>query len=424
MADGQTRFGNIVIVAPYWGDPQHLGSVRVERYLRWLSSAGVSVVIISGGEHDDLQHEAWGTWVRVRDPLGQYRGAGPGEPRLSPPRRRFLRWLAYALLCPDPGIAWGWRVLRQPIVAALCKDAQLVLSSSFPESAHVVASRLAKRSKARLVVDMRDGWLDEPMKPFLRASPFRRLREGMQEHRILRQAASVLVTSKRWQQLLEQRLRFTVGKAVTLTNAYPSGCSKTVESKPAQRPSGRPLALLYAGRLYTSRAERKVEHLMEPLLAGLKTAMVAGTVQFVGNLSRDELHELESWQDDFRKVGWTIAVFPEVARAEALDLMRQADGLLLLSSSYASIPAKLFDYLCAQRPILALARHGSAVADLAPNVRQMFILDYMQPATPPTVSGFIEACRDGCVCDLPEQFEETYLREVFYAAVLQDMNEP
>ena len=47
---------------------------------------------------------------------------------------------------------------------------------------------------------------------------------------------------------------------------------------------------------------------------------------------------------------------PAVPFAEGLSVLRQAGALLLLQSEQTElqIPAKLYDYLCARRPILAL----------------------------------------------------------------------
>jgi hypothetical protein len=416
MAERIAKPARVVIVAPYWLDPQHLGSVRVERFLRWLTESGMRVVLVAGGENDSWREEAWGTLVIVRDPLGIYR-----EPRAqsgaAPPRPHFLRWPAYALLSPDPGIVWAWRAARHPLVIEHGADADLVVSSSVPESSHVAAARIALRCAARHIVDMRDGWLDEPMKPFLRHSPLRRLREGLLERRILRQAATILVTSEQWRRLLVQRLPFTAGKTVTLTNAYPAGCGLTGASAIADRPQARPLTLLYAGRIFTSRAERRIEHLLAPLLTGLQGSASKGTLMFVGKLSQNEVDELNGWRPDFERAGWGLTIRAALPRAAALELMRQADGLLLLSSSHASIPAKLFEYVCAQRPILALAPAQSAIAELAPLLRQLFALDYSDAAASPVAADFLAACRGGQICDLPAQFDEVHLRAVFLAAL-------
>ena len=409
---------NVVLVAPYWQDPQHLGTVRVERFVRWLTDAGARVTLITGGITDSCSPEHWGTLVSVRDPLGIYRPRAPATSRKSSPRwRRILRWPAYALLNPDPGILWARRACRLRLVRDNCGSADLILSSSFPESAHIAAAAIAKRTGAALAVDMRDGWLDEPMKPLLASFRLRRWLEGLQEKKILNQAARIFVTSDGWRDLLVQRLPELSNKVQVLTNAYPPIQPDCRVADDAARRHDRQLLLLYAGRIYSSRAERRIDHLLQPLWLGLRELPERGTIRFMGNLSPGEVAELESWRGKFAQVGWMVDILDQaLPRAMALEAMHGADGLLLLSSSAASIPAKLFEYVLAQRPILAMAGPRSAVAALAPKLRQLYLQDYNAPA-PETVARFLRACRGNGAFDRPDQFDERFLKSVFLSAL-------
>jgi hypothetical protein len=173
---------------------------------------------------------------------------------------------------------------------------------------------------------------------------------------------------------------------------------------------------LYAGRIYTSRAERRIDQLLGPLLLGLRQTATRGTLSFIGNLSIQESDELASWRPAYSQAGWNIAVGSCAPRAEALDRMRKADGLVLLSSSHASIPAKLFEYVQAQRPILAITPPGSAVASLARDIRQLFVVDHNKPESA-SVGQFISACLHDMECSLPDRFSEEHLRTVFLTAL-------
>lgn len=54
-----------------------------------------------------------------------------------------------------------------PLVLAHAAGAAVVISSSPPESTHIGSVRLADALDAKLLVYLRDGWLDEPLKPYL-----------------------------------------------------------------------------------------------------------------------------------------------------------------------------------------------------------------------------------------------------------------
>ena len=59
-----------------------------------------------------------------------------------------------------------------------------------------------------------------------------------------------------------------------------------------------------------------------------------------------------------------VRILPSVSKQEAIELMRQADMLLLIQpQAPLQIPSKVFDYLTVGKPVLALLDEG-ATADL------------------------------------------------------------
>ncbi|MFZ6718967.1 glycosyltransferase [Undibacterium sp. Ji49W] len=409
-----------MIIAPYWCDPQHLGQYRIERFVRWLSASGVVVTIIASAEQETFSKMEWGHLICIPDPLGIY--GKKSDQRFSSnvqPKhafvvkvRRRLRLLAYALLSPDPGVLWARRAMRHPLVKEYAGKADAILSSSFPESVHVAASHLAFRFQLPLLVDMRDGWLDEPMKPLLVSSALQRWREGLTEKRILKQASLITVTSERWKKMLVERLPFCREKTVAITNAYPPGSQLPHVIKKDQ---GRHLQLMYAGRIFSSRAERKIADLLHPLLEGLPKAH--GNLIFVGDLSTAEIAGLRSWEERFRAINWTIEIRSLVPRQAVLELLTNADGLIMLSSSQASIPAKLFDYLVSGHPILAIASMDSIVGEISARLPQLFVAEYenIENATK-RIEQFINACQECITYPLPDEFSDESTRQQFMAA--------
>jgi hypothetical protein len=408
-----------VLPAPYWGQPGHLGCVRVERFIRWLRGAGAELAVIRAGSHDRVDAADWGSVVTIRDPIGFYRDLPADEYQAIPLRRqsRMRRFLAYLLLVPDPLVTWSRRVVGHPLALESGVGASWVVASSPPESVHLAAVGLANALGARLAVDLRDGWLDEPMIPLL-GSRLQQLRHGRLESRVLRRADRVLVSSGHWRRLLTTRLPFCSDKTVVRTNAYPPAQEFPGPSDDiAERRPGE-LSLLYTGKLQSSRAERRSDQLFEPLLAGLARSVTEGRMVFVGNLIEDERRQLARWDERVRPLGWRVEIHAAVSRERALALVREADGLLLLSSSMASIPAKLFDYLPSGRPVLAVAPADSAVAEIAAGVRQLFPVDLAAGDAADRVCRFLDCCRDlELPSDLPPEFKDEHLRELFLEAL-------
>jgi hypothetical protein len=283
----------------------------------------------------------------------------------------------------------------------------------------VAAAALARRLRARLVMDLRDGWLDEPMIPLLRSVPLQRLRHRRLEARLMRRAERILVTSGEWRRLLAERLPQTTDKTEVITNCYPPDAA-ALAAEPCRDCPGGPLTLLYAGKFFGSRAERRMDELFGPLVKGMGvTRGVGGRVLVVGNLLAEECSALAGWREGLGEHGWTLEVRPPVPRDEALRLIGSADGLLLLSSSMASLPAKLFDYLPSGRPILAVAPRGSAVWQVGRALERMWMVDPAASDAAAMVAGFLADCsqRERRRLELPERFSEASVRPRFLGIV-------
>ena len=189
--------GTVLIIAPFWRHPMNVGNYRVDRFTRWLKDGGYQVVIARAGPEDDVEQTDAGHEITLRDPLTLYPVAETRSTRRRKPNK-VRRFLAYVVFNPDPSIVWARRVVNHPLVKEYAGNTVCVMSSGPPDSSHIAASRLAERFGAKFIADMRDGWLDEPLKPLLRKYKFQQMREGRLEKRILSQADRIVVTSEVW----------------------------------------------------------------------------------------------------------------------------------------------------------------------------------------------------------------------------------
>ncbi len=403
-----------VMVAPHFDHPGHLGGVRCERFCRWLQTMNRHVTVVRAGSHDRIEERAWGICITVRDPLGFYRDPAPGAAVPLLPRRpnRARTWVAHLLMVPDPVVLWARRVLRSSAVRRAVGQAGWVLSSSPPESCHVAAAGLARQIGGKHMVDLRDGWLDEPMIPLLARSAFQRWRHRRIESRIVVRAQVILVTSERWREQLVARYPEIASKVAVLPNACPV---KLPPAAPAHhRHRNEEIRLLYAGKIHSSRPERQTQQLMRPLLGCFARYPGRGEIEFIGNLRDDEICDLKAYESRLEASGWRLLIRPPVPRHELLRRVADADGLLILATSMASIPAKLFDYLPSRRPILAVTPEGSEVARLASLIPQLFVENLGTEQTRQSVVDFLDAAKTG-VPDavVPEVFTDATLERRF-----------
>lgn len=368
-----TKHKKAVIFAPFWGHVGHVGNLRVDRFIRWLTEDGYSVVIIRAGSADAERQDYWGTEITVRDSLGLYRdNATSSSDVYTRKPNKLRRWLAYWLFNPDPTVFWAKAAARNERVLASMQSADFILSSSPPESAHVGAWLLSRRTGVPHIVDMRDGWLDEPLKPLLLNSLFRRWQEGLLEKKILSNAKAIQVSSAVWKDLLCDRYPKFTAKVQVLTNGYPLKNYQSESSFSKNTDEGR--LLIHAGRFSGSDTRRTPNLLLAPLLENLQQTS-PGVIELIGSLSSDELDIIEPFKSRFNDIGWRIECPGNRPRNELLERLQYADGLLLLSASYAALPSKLFEYIPTRKPIFTVTERDSATWKICEKLPQATLID-------------------------------------------------
>ncbi|MCE9616362.1 MAG: hypothetical protein K8T26_18985 [Lentisphaerae bacterium] len=401
-----------VLIAPFWHNPAHVGRLRIARLVRVLARDGARVVVVAAGAQHTRVDAPWGVELTVPDRWNLCRevpGASVSGAASSAHRAPWRRWLHYLFLYPDLSVLWARQAAIDPAVRAACRGARWVLSSSPPESAHVAGWRLARALGAGFVMDMRDGWLDEPLKPWLETPGLRRCGERRMERRLLLAAQHVLVTSSGWQRALIERVPEIAARVAVLTNACPPpDVGPAAPARPARAP-GTALQLLYAGRLSGSSSRRTADQLLRPFLQVTPSpGRPAVALTILGELQPEDASWLQSGQAALTDRGWQLTAEAPVAREQALRRMQAADGLVLLSASARAIPSKLFDYLAARRPVLAIMPRDSATAAFTATMPQVFpAWTDEETGNAASVQRFLDACACATfACAVPDACTE------------------
>lgn len=428
----------VVIIAPHWNTPGYVGNLRITRIVRWLFEEGFHVKIIRAGLSDRKESYGFGEVITIRDPLKMHAdviGAvsqsignadsltdtNEGEKPVHVKRKpnKFRRWLSYFLLIPDPGIVWARRAIRHPLVLDACKGSGWFLASSPPESAFIAASGLAIEFHGKFIMDMRDGWLDEPMKPLLRTSLIQRWRERRLERKMQQNAHSVLLTSDHWKTRFITRYPAARFKTIVLTNAYPPDnvANKekhhTLVAESTTRSTS--IRFLYAGRIFSSRPGRKISYLLDPILAYARENSGKAEIIFLGDLIPEEEELLKQWKERFIDSGWDFTRIQGISHLEALKLMNEVDVMLLLSASQSAVPAKFYDYVYSGKPIFAATISSSALAEFGKNIFQYYGYSYDHPESAMEVFRKLmhDIKHEKVKINRPEQFEEAFLKPMF-----------
>jgi hypothetical protein len=256
-----------------------------------------------------------------------------------------------ALARPDRWMSWQFDGVR--LGSRLVREFRpLVIWSTYPiATAHVIGHRLHARSGLPWVADFRDPMAQEgyPADPLAWAA-FKRIEESA-----LRDARFSVFTTPGAAREYQRRYGDAISRIRVIENGYDEESFSAAETEAAARGALNPgaVTIVHSGIVYPY--ERDPTHLMKALAMLANGGFPEGArlrVRF-----RAAVHD-KLLLDMARQYGVDnfVEVAPPIGYRDALIEMLRADGLLLLQASNCNdqIPAKLYEYLRARRPLLAL----------------------------------------------------------------------
>ena len=321
------------------------------------------------------------------------------------------RWRSWSLA----GIPLGLRIVR--------RHHPKVLWSTYPiASAHVIAYRLHRCTRLPWVADFRDNMVDAD---YPAPGPKRALYERL-EGVWVRAAARVILTTESARALcIERHPDVPPQKWVVIRNGYDEDNFAAVEARLAREPRpprGR-IQLVHSGLLQPS--ERDPGPFFEAVArlkaeGSLDPARVAVVLRGSGH---DERYRR---QVEAHGIGDVVSLTPPVAHYAALAEMLTADGLLLFQGANCNhlVPAKLYEYLRAGRPILALTDAAGETAKILRDAGMQWLADMGSPlAIAGALRGFLRALEQGVNGGAAAHIGRRYSRRSQAAELAHVLNE-
>ena len=289
------------------------------------------------------------------NPPGGGRTTAPSTSRWS----RARRTVSAALSLPDREVGWlapavwnGWRH---------AKDARpdVVYSSGPPFTAHLVGLVLARLLGTPWVADFRDPWARAPWRED--RFEFERRAWAVLERTVVRRAqAVVFATDANRRDFARQ-----YGAAAARFFVVPNGCDPSEFEGLAVQPERHPgrFVLLHAGSLYGARNPAALFRALASAIAKRRIDASTFRMRFIGRLGVPGV-DLPAVARDLG-LGTVVEFANHMPRRHSLQEMVDASALLIVQPvTTVSIPTKLYEYMAAGRPILALAEPSGETADL------------------------------------------------------------
>jgi glycosyltransferase involved in cell wall biosynthesis len=364
---GQAR--RLLMLAYHFPPETKIGAARPYRFARYLEQSGCTVSVVSAAASADglgriaaraSDDRRPGTMVRSTSALLRF------IERQAMPYRDYLPWVPHAVAAASA------RLEAEPD--------QVLFSTSPPVATHLAALALKWTHGLPWIADFRDPLWGNPTRTARRAAMVDPLLECL----VFQNADAVIANTDAVAALWARRYPRWASKIHVIWNGFDP--EDRIESTP--RPQRAERVIAHVGELYGTRTP-------VPLAASLQRLLAAGELQagsiqlrLVGPIDdgvrramdRPALHHLQErcqlHVDD-----------RAVPQAEARQEMLRADWLVVLDlhgeRAGLQLPAKVFDYVRACRPILALTSPGSATERVL--ARSGAAYACIDPAAPPAV---------------------------------------
>jgi hypothetical protein len=334
---------------------------------------------------------------------------------------RYLELLAL----PDRWVSWWLGAV--PAGRALIRQykPQLIWSTFPIASAHLIGLTLHRLSGLPWVADFRDPML-QPSYP---GSPLQRKIYGWIERQAITRCRTAVFTTH--SAMDSYRTRFPhipASKFVVIENGYDEdGFDGQLVPPPVAPQAGRRITLVHSGVLYKTGRDPSA------LFAALAALRQAGTVDAarlrVVLRAPGDIAATSALVAQF-DVGDLVEVLPPVPYREALQEMLAADGLLVFQGTpfNTQIPAKIYEYFRARKPILGLVDTAGETARVlgAAGFASVAHIDRKEEIMP-VLARFIDEIRNGSAYRATDEliqassrvYRARQLAEVFDRAVQQ-----
>ncbi|MHB8468975.1 MAG: glycosyltransferase [Gaiellaceae bacterium] len=350
----------LLLVSLYFPPAGGGGVQRPLKFASHLPALGIETHVLAPDDpkwvHEDadllLPTQAWVHRARYVGPRGrriadeQY-----GRSGLDLAVRRAAT-LGRRALVPDENVTWNATAIPKAISIVRSEGIDVVMTTSPPGSVHLLGAAVKKATGVKWVADLRDSVVLHPHRSSdgLAALAKRKARAGIA--RLVAAQADAIVTAA--DAITEETKGIQPrGPVVTIANGCDFDDFGGLEYAPAET-----LRLTHAGSFFGRRDPKPFLHALAD--SGLEEV----TVRFVGDFRPGDRAFMERLG-----LAGRVELIDHVPRRRSLALQRGSDALLLLiphadGLGRGILSGKVFEYLAAERPILALVPPDGAAAAL------------------------------------------------------------
>jgi len=379
----------VLIITYYWPPAGGSAVYRWLKFTKYLREFGWEPVIYtaengeyaeldSGNEKDIpagitiLRQPIWEPYNLYKRFIGQKKTEKVNVGFLTEKKKPALAervsvWIRGNFFIPDARCFWVTPSVKYLSAWLANNPIDVIISSGPPHSMHLIAMQLKKRFNIPWIADFRDPWTKIDFYNELHLTRYADAKHHRLEKQVISTADQVITVGK---QLAKEFETLGAKKAIVITNGYDT----------ADKVEGvvEPDADFSIAHFGTVNKARNPELLWQVLSELVKENAEFGShlrLKFVGRIDQTVFASIHQYELE----GYLTKI-DFLPHKEVLRMQRQARVLLLLinqtHNAQGILTGKIFEYLAAERPVLAIGPANGDVADVLTQSQAGKIIDF------------------------------------------------
>ena len=369
----------VLIITYYWPPAGGSGVQRWLKFVKYLQEYGIEPVVYTVDNVrylkedktllDDvprntkvLKHSIWEPtdllfWKKKKSQKS-------GISNIS--QNRFLSFIRGNFFIPDPKVFWVNSSVKFLQKYLNSNKVDAIISTGPPHSMHLIAQKLHKKNKLKWIADFRDPWTDLYYNKDFSEQSFAKKKNKILEKLVLKNADCVLTVSES----LKEQFSINARRVEVITNGYDNeirSAEDTVLDKL--------FTISYIGLLPKQSNPKLFFKVLQELCSQNEDFKNDLKLNFIGDISDDV--RVEVLKNNLEK---NTSFKGYVDHEKAIEFQNKAQVLLLLipniEKSKGILTGKLFEYLIAKRPILAIGPEDGDLSEILKETDSGILIDF------------------------------------------------
>lgn len=352
---------NVLIIAYQFPPMGGSGVQRTSKFVKHLSSFGYEPIVLTRDTKDvDLIDES--LLKDIPEDTKIIRTKSFDYSDSSHPISLFSKVLARKVLIPDQARLWEMSLHKEVLEIIRNNKIKVIYSTSYPYSDHLLALYIKKTLGDRIkwVCDFRDEWANNPYTKDNPHSKYRTKREFEMEVEVIEYADKIIANTPVMRKNFIDNHNVNGQRAldfITIPNGYDADDFDGIDTSHIKTDK---FIITYTGALYGRRKPDYFFQAIEELIKEEKIEKDKLQINFIGNYKKEALYENVS---NFG-IESCVKIYDYMPHRDALKMLISSNALLLIEGggvgSDAFYTGKVFEYMYANRPVIAVLPKGCA----------------------------------------------------------------